>query len=107
MEPRYQCVALGPTWTWRLLGANHRELARACSTFPSRQLATEDAAEVAQLAPTAVIDVVLGMDTSWRWLLTAGGVARASHQDLTERRAPGGSARRSRRRWSRACPCSS
>src|SRR5689334_8064999 len=78
MEPRYQCVALGPDWAWRLLGANHRELARSAVRFGSWQEASADAAATAAHAGTATIDVALAADATWHWTMTVDGEPRAA-----------------------------
>jgi len=77
MEPRYQCVALGPVWSWRLLGANHRELARSAARFGSFEEAAVDAVTTAAQASSAVIEIALGRGATWRWVMTVEGVHRA------------------------------
>lgn len=76
MQPRYQCLCITQAWSWRLLCSNHRELARALRSFPSQELATQDALATGQLARTAPIDVLLEVDTSWRWILSVDGEPR-------------------------------
>jgi hypothetical protein len=78
MEPRYQCVALGPVWSWRLLGSNHRELARAASRFGSLAEAADDALRTAAEAPTATIEVLLAPDGTWHWAMSVDGTSRAA-----------------------------
>jgi len=78
MEPRYQCVALGPVWTWRLLGSNHRELARSASRFPTLEDAASDAVTTAGQATTATIEIAVTPDTTWHWVMTVDGAYRAA-----------------------------
>lgn len=78
MEPRYQCLGLDGAWSWRLLGSNHRELARACSAFATQAEAAADALAVGQVAATAPMEISVGADTSWRWVLTVDGEPRAA-----------------------------
>jgi len=78
MEPRYQCVALGPVWAWRLLGSNHRELARSAARFETLEQATDDAMAVAAQASTATIEITPSADTTWHWTMTVDGAYRAS-----------------------------
>jgi hypothetical protein len=78
MEPRYQCVALGPVWSWRLLGSNHRELARSASRFGTLEEATADAVTTASQASTATIDIALTPGTSWHWVMSVDGEPRAA-----------------------------
>ncbi|HEY6798451.1 MAG TPA: hypothetical protein VI248_27545 [Kineosporiaceae bacterium] len=77
MEPRYQCVALGPVWSWRLLGSNHRELARAAAGFATFEEATDDAVATAGQARTASIEISLSPDSTWHWLMTVDGQPQA------------------------------
>lgn len=78
MGPRYQCLGVGGTWTWRLLGSNHRELARGWNAVATQELAAADALAVGRVARTADIEITVGADTSWRWILTVDGEPRAS-----------------------------
>jgi len=78
MPARFQCVAFGPVWSWRLLGSNHRELARSASPFAGLDEATADALATAVLAVTAPIEVTLAPDGTWHWTLTADDVRRAA-----------------------------
>jgi hypothetical protein len=78
MEPRYQCIGLGPGWSWRLLGSNHRALARASGTFATLDAATADALEVGAAAAEAGIEVLPGRGTTWNWELTVDGLLRAT-----------------------------
>jgi uncharacterized protein YegP (UPF0339 family) len=78
MEPRYQCVALGSIWSWRLLGSNHRELARAASGFPTFEEAAADAATTSAQARSSTIEITLRADSTWHWEMTADGTVRAA-----------------------------
>ncbi|HEX2810468.1 MAG TPA: hypothetical protein VHN80_30260 [Kineosporiaceae bacterium] len=78
MEPRYQCFGEGPGWSWRLLGSNHRALARSARTFLSQADATADALEVGQLAPDAEIELLTEHGSNWRWQMTVNGSVRAT-----------------------------
>jgi hypothetical protein len=78
MDPRYQCVALGSVWSWRLLGSNHRELARAASRFSSLEEAASDAATTAAQAKDATIEIALCPDATWHWVMTVEGAYRAA-----------------------------
>lgn len=78
MEPRYQCFGEGSGWSWRLLGSNHRALARAVLVFASQEAATADALEAGQLAPTAEIELLTEHGASWRWQMTVNGTVRAT-----------------------------
>jgi uncharacterized protein YegP (UPF0339 family) len=78
MEARYQCVGLGPAWSWRLLGSNHRALARTAGSFATLDEAAADARDVGRLARSATIEVIIGPDSTWRWELTTDGVVRAA-----------------------------
>jgi hypothetical protein len=86
MEPRYQCLGLGEAWAWRLLGSNHRELARGCRTFPTMEQAAADALAVGQAAATAPMEISVGHDTSWHWVLTVDGEPRAASSGHYARR---------------------
>lgn len=78
MEPRYQCVALGSVWSWRLLGSNHRELARAASRFTTLEEAVQDAVTTASQARSATIEIGLESDAGWHWTMTVAGALRAA-----------------------------
>ena len=78
MEPRYQCVALGPVWAWRLLGSNHRELARSAARFAALEEAARDALTTAAQAATATIEIAVTSDTTWHWVMTVDGEYRAA-----------------------------
>ena len=78
MEPRYQCLSIGPGWSWRLLGSNHRALARSLGQFPTMDAAAADALDIGLNAAQAQIDVLYGSAATWRWQLVLGGAARAS-----------------------------
>lgn len=78
MEPRYQCVALGPVWSWRLLGSNHRELARAARRFATVEEATADALAVSAQAGGAPIEIAIGPNSTWQWVMTVDGARRAT-----------------------------
>jgi uncharacterized protein YegP (UPF0339 family) len=78
MEPRYQCFGEGPGWSWRLLGSNHRALARAARTFNSQAAAAADALEAGQLAPGAEIEMLTEHGAAWRWAMTVNGTVRAT-----------------------------
>ena len=86
MGARYQCLGLAGVWSWRLLGSNHRELARAVGTFADRTLAAADARAVGELARTAVIEPSVARDTSWQWVLFVDGEARAASSTSYARR---------------------
>jgi len=78
MEPRYQCFGDGPGWSWRLLGSNHRALARAAGTFASQAEAGADALEAGRLAVEATIEMITEHGASWRWEMTVDGAVRAT-----------------------------
>jgi len=78
MEPRYQCVALGPVWSWRLLGSNHRELARAAGRFATLEESSADALTTAGQAATATIEIAICPDSTWQWVMTVDGAYRAA-----------------------------
>lgn len=78
MSARYQCLGIAGVWSWRLLGSNHRELARAVGTFATQALAVEDALAVGRSARTASIEASVDVDTSWRWVLLVDGEPRAA-----------------------------
>lgn len=78
MGPRFQSLCLDGRWTWRLLGSNHRELARGWRTFATREEAVADALAVGRVARTSQMEVSIAADTSWRWVLFADGEPRAA-----------------------------
>jgi hypothetical protein len=78
MEPRYQCFGEGPGWSWRLLGSNHRALARSARTFTSQAEATADALDAGRLAPDAEIELLTEHGSNWRWQMTIDGTIRAT-----------------------------
>jgi hypothetical protein len=78
MEPRYQCFGDGPGWSWRLLGSNHRALARAAGTFASQAEAGADALEAGRLAVEARIEMITEHGASWRWEMTVDGEVRVT-----------------------------
>jgi hypothetical protein len=78
MRVRYQCLRLTGRWSWRLLGGNHRELARAVGDFATQAQAAQDALAVGRLAATAPIEASVGGNTSWRWVLLVDDEARAA-----------------------------
>jgi uncharacterized protein YegP (UPF0339 family) len=78
MEPRYQCLGLEGRWTWRLLGSNHRELARAWGSFDTQEQAAADALVVGHAAATGTMEISVSADTSWRWILFVDGQPRAA-----------------------------
>jgi uncharacterized protein YegP (UPF0339 family) len=75
---RYQCLGLGTTWAWRLLGSNHRDLARATGRFATLDEAVADALAVAAEARAATIEVSLGPDAAWHWVMSVDGDVRAA-----------------------------
>jgi hypothetical protein len=77
MEPRYQCIAVGPVWAWRLLGSNHRELARSAARFTALDEAVVDAVAVAAQAATATFEITVGAGATWQWVMTVDDVYRA------------------------------
>jgi hypothetical protein len=77
MEPRYQCIAVGPLWAWRLLGSNHRELARSAARFTALDEAVVDAVAVAAQTATATFEVTVAAGASWQWVMTVDGACRA------------------------------
>jgi hypothetical protein len=77
MPSRYQCFTHGDGWSWRLLGANNRVLARSPGPFPDAGSAAKDAAKVAFLAAHSRIDIVHDRGVSWRWLMVDKGSVRA------------------------------
>jgi len=77
MQPRYQCLSLGPAWSWRLLGSNHRELARSRRAFAHLEAASADALEVGAAAPSARIEILVGPGSTWRWTMWIDDEERA------------------------------
>jgi hypothetical protein len=61
-----------------MLGSNHRRLARALVGFPTHHLAVRDALVIAGLAPAATIEVSIGADTTWHWVLLVDDEPRAA-----------------------------
>jgi uncharacterized protein YegP (UPF0339 family) len=74
---RYQYFSHGDGWWWRLLGANNRVLARSAAPFATAAAARRDVETVAPMAPSGTIEVGVGTDGTWRWLLVDGLQVRA------------------------------
>jgi len=77
MPARYQCFTHGQGWSWRLLGANNRVLARSAEPLPDPASAVEDARLVSALAAHATVELVSQAGKSWRWVLVHDDVVRA------------------------------
>ncbi len=77
MPARYQCFSLAGGWSWRLLGANNRVLARSPLPFADAVAAGRDALAVGALAPGEQIDLVSAAGSAWRWVLSVDGEVRA------------------------------
>lgn len=77
MPARYQCFTHGHGWSWRLLGANNRVLARSPEPLPDPAAAVEDARLVSALAAQAQVELVSQSGKSWRWVLLHDDVVRA------------------------------
>ena len=86
MDPRYQCLGLGPAWSWRLLGSNHRALARTTGTFASMEEAAADALWTGGLAAHAEIEIVTSRGATWRWELSVQGALRVTSAVFYARR---------------------
>jgi hypothetical protein len=78
MPARYQCFTHGQGWSWRLLGANNRVLARSPEPLPDPVSAVVDARAVSLLAAEATVELVSHAGKSWRWVLIDGGTVRAT-----------------------------
>ncbi len=77
MHARYQCFSLDGGWSWRLLGANNRLLARSAASFADPDEAGRDALAVGAVAAQATIDLVHAAGGAWRWTLTVDDRVRA------------------------------
>lgn len=86
MHPRFQCYRRDDLVWWRLLGRNNRCLARSAQGFDDLGQALADAEQVARQAGHGSMELVSEQGTSWRWVLTVGGVARATSATSYPRR---------------------
>ncbi len=77
MPARYQCFTHGQGWSWRLLGANNRVLARSPMPLADPDSAVADARAVSLLAAHATVELVSHAGKSWRWVLIDGDNVRA------------------------------
>jgi len=77
MPPRYQCHNLADGWSWRLLGANNRTLARSVRSFGTVSDAVADSRTIAERAAEGRLDIVNESGTTWRWVFSLDGEARA------------------------------
>ena len=78
--------ASGQWVAWRLLGSNHREVARSASVFPDVRTCLVDVAEVRAIVAGAAgevqVDAVGGL---WGWALMVNGTPRAVAGRLYQR----------------------
>jgi hypothetical protein len=77
MPPRYQCHNLANGWSWRLLGANNRTLARSVRSFTTVADAVADSRAIADRAEKGRIDILNENGTMWRWVFFLDREARA------------------------------